>query len=313
MVVRRGRFLFAFAGLAAAQAAAAQDQATGADIVVEGKRLPRAEAQARAAELVRAFGVANGQRPAARWTSPVCLKVIGLPDDQKAAIAARFEAIARDARVPLAEPGCSPNALLTFTDDGARETRSIAEKQPRQLEELPRDTREHFLEAARAARWWYNTTLTGKDGMPPSTNEPAGLTYASGGGDAVPSAGSINVSGEGGSLNQQGSSIVSTQARRNIVGVTVIVDSTQSPGVPVENAADFGILVMLAEITPGAKSTGDTVLRAFDGPGSPDGLTAWDVAFLNSLYRIALDRRAGQHRARLAGAMTEQLGASKKD
>ena len=59
-------------------------------IVVDGQRLTKEEARARATDFVRRLGVVQGDRPAARWSSGICLKIKGVSADIADIVAARM-------------------------------------------------------------------------------------------------------------------------------------------------------------------------------------------------------------------------------
>jgi len=72
-----------------------------------------------------------------------------------------------------------------------------------------------------------------------------------------------------------------------ITRVLVIVDKTRLQGATIGQLADYVSMVSFAEIRPDARlDDAPTILKLFDGASkaAPAGLSAWDQAFLKSLY-----------------------------
>jgi hypothetical protein len=66
-----------------------------------------------------------------------------------------------------------------------------------------------------------------------------------------------------------------------------VIDKSKMQGVSRDQLADYIAMCAFSRIKPGA-TLGDapTILKLFDGPAAqaPAGLSAWDQAFLESLY-----------------------------
>lgn len=292
-------------GLVASVSASAQQSTT--DIVVEGERYPPEQARQISVDILGDFGVAQANAPAARWTEPICLRVIGLSDRHTAIVEARIREVATAVRAPLARGKCSGNAVVTFTGDGAQVTGEIARRAPNRLREVPEALRSRYVTDTLPARWWYSTGTGAADGMAASSVGPPGVNYE--GADSGATA--LGMSGDEGTVVTHRSSLVSTQTARSIHSATVIIDATQTGGAAIETLADFAALVLLAEVKPGARSSSISVLAAFGGYDPPKGLTDWDMAFLKALYRIPLDRTANRHRNQLVVEMSKSMASGK--
>lgn len=290
--------------LIAAPAVAQQD---ASDIVVQGERYPSEQAKQISTDMLSDFGVAQANAPAARWTEPICLKIVGLSDRQAAIVDARIREVAVMVRAPLAKGKCSGNAVVTFTGNGAQVTSEIARRAPGRLSEVPEALRSRYLTDSLPTRWWYSTGVGAADGMAASSAGPPGVFYEG----ADTGATALGMSGEDGTVVTHRSSLVSTQTARSIRSATVIIDASQTGGVAIETLADFAALVLLAEVKPGARSSSISVLAAFGGYDPPKGLTDWDMAFLKALYRIPLDRTANRHRGQLVVEMSKAMSAAK--
>lgn len=292
-------------GLVASVSASAQQDAS--EIVVEGARYPPEQAKQISTDILSDFGVAQANAPAARWTEPVCLKVIGLSDRQSAIVEARIREVAVTVRAPIARGKCSGNAVVSFTGDGAQVTGEIVRRDPNRLREVPEALRSRYVTDTMPARWWYSTGIGAADGMAASSVGPPGVFYEG----ADTGATALGMSGEEGTVVTHRSSMVSTQTARSIRSATVVIDARQTGGASIETLADFAALVLLAEVKPGARSSSISVLAAFGGYDPPKGLTDWDLAFLKALYRIPLDRTANRHRGQLVVEMSKAMSASK--
>lgn len=299
------RTALALLALAAAWPVAAQQDAS--DIVVEGERYPPEQAKQISTDILGDFGVAQANAPAARWTEPICLKVVGLSDRQAAIVDARIREIALSVRAPLARGKCSGNAVVTFTGNGAEVTGEIARRAPNRLREVPEALRVRYVSDLLPVRWWYSTGTGAADGMAASSVGAPGVYFEG----ADTGATALGVSGDEGTVVTHRSSMVSTQTARSIHSATVIIDASQTRGAAIETLADFAALVLLAEVKPGARSSSISVLAAFGSYDPPKGLTDWDMAFLKALYRIPLDRTANRHRSQLVVEMSKAMSTAK--
>ncbi|HVJ70527.1 MAG TPA: hypothetical protein VM531_03295, partial [Sphingomicrobium sp.] len=117
-------------------------QATNPTIVVKATPLDPEQARQRAVSFVKSTGVANGQKQVARWAVPVCIKIVGVSTVQTAQIEDLMLGVAREANVPVAKKGCSPNVTVIFTGDASEAVRYVHEKRPHQLRELSLANRE---------------------------------------------------------------------------------------------------------------------------------------------------------------------------
>ncbi len=292
-------------GVVTAVPVASQQDST--DIVVEGARYPPEQAKQISADILGDFGVAQANAPAARWTEPICLRVVGLSARQTAIVNARIREVAVMVRAPLARGKCSGNAIVSFTGKGADVTSQINRRAPNRMREVPAALRNRYLTDAMPARWWYSTGTGAADGMAASSVGAPGVFFENS--DATANA--LNISGDEGAIITHRSSMVSTQVARSIQSATVIIDASQTGGASIEALADFAALVLLAEVKPGARSSSISVLAAFGGYDPPKGLTDWDMAFLKALYRIPLDRTAGRHRNQLVVEMSKAMSTAK--
>jgi hypothetical protein len=266
--------------------------------------MTRDQAHQLATAFVRATGIASGRIPAARWVSPVCLKVAGLAPEQVKRVEERMKAIAASAEVRIGRPGCETNVLVFFTQDAGAFVREVARRSPNRLAEVPRDAREALVGGDAPVRWWYSTQVQSSHGM--GETEQTFNTS----GDAVMGVG-VRTQMSGGAISHYDSSVVSTQVRRALHGATVVVDADKVGGRSLEAIASFAAMVAFAEIRRADVPVQSSILSLFDAPAPPIDLTAQDLAFLRALYRLPLDREAVQHRGELVRGITEALASQK--
>lgn len=102
---------------------AAAQEAEPPAIVVEGEK-PRTEQEL--TELARDLaGNPRVDRPLARFEKPLCLMVAAGDTALGQEVAARIIANAKAAKVRVRGSGCSPNALVAFSDDAQAQLRDI--------------------------------------------------------------------------------------------------------------------------------------------------------------------------------------------
>lgn len=293
----------------AAAPAAPPRAATGKDpIIVQGERLSEDAVKQRAAQFVRATGVAEGTVPAARWVDPVCVQVQGLEDKGKRAAEAKIRSVAEAAGIALAPASCKSNIVISFTADGAGLAQAIHKQDSRRLGQLsPRD-REAVLASAAPVRWIYSTEVRGRNGEK--------LIEGGGAGQTMPS--THDGSGAGSSLGgdstmmHYGSSIVSTQTNRVLTSAIVIIDTDDAMGRRLDALAAYAALVAFAEIRNADATPDGSILGMFGSSEPPRDLTPQDSAFLRALYHMPLDREAMRHRGQLVHEMTRSLAASQE-
>lgn len=268
-------------------------------IVVTGTRTTREEARRQAVTFVRGVGVPGGDRPAARWEDPVCPHVIGLKGAHAAIVERKLRDIAREAHIPVAKASCKTNIVITFASDAGALVREVSSRSRAALAEVPIKARDSLRNGDAPVRWWYTTDVRSKDGVSASASPgpPPWTGNAEGGGSVLPDVGR--------SLQQYGSSIVSTQAIRVLTSATVVIDVNLAEGHTLDTVTSYAAMVAFAEIRGSDFAPRSSVLGAFQSDG-PHALTTRDLRFLRALYSLSLDREAHQQRAILVGALVAE-------
>lgn len=284
-------------GLASPQAAAPPQEpapVTLGDVVVEGRQLERL-----AREFIEDVSAPNRRRGLARWNTPLCVGVINLRRDAAQAIIDRVSDVARELDVRVGEPGCKPNALVVAADDGAGMARAMVESRRRefrvgstQMIQAP-SALEAFQSDDRPVRWWQISTPVDSQ-----TGERA-----------IRLAGDLGVTGEPSApvITVFAASRIISQIRDDMSRVFIIVDIDDVSGLSVGVLADYLAMVTLAQIDDDADSARyDTVMNLFASPGLVDGLTDWDMAYLQGLYSAEQNRISPNAQARnVANAVSD--------
>lgn len=250
------------------------------DVVVNGQRLPRAVAEARARAYVRQLGVALGMEQAARWIDPVCPKATGLDPALITWVETRVRQVAGEIGASLGKPGCAPNFFILFVSDGAGTTRALLDHAPDLVANFPRERREALLSGAAPIRWWQQIAPRSRDGAPIID----GFNRLGGGG-----------------------SVITTATIAAIDRATVVIDAERATGAMLSAVADYAALVGLAGLTPQTPPPADSILALFEGDRRARELSLWDRNFLQALYRVPPARDARRHRALLAGRLAEAV------
>lgn len=253
-----------------AQAPAAQDPTTLSDVVVDGRRL-RSVVQ----NFVGEVAAPAGDRGPARWNRPVCIGVVNLRADIAQYIVDRASDVARELGVTAGEPGCGPNVLIIAAADGRAIADGIVEERrgafrpggsgmTRSLQAL-----ENFRTSDAPVRWWHVSGPVDSETGQLATRLP---------GYAAPQ---IAVSR---------ASRIRSDIRDDMFKVIIVVDIDKASSVSLVQLADYCALIALAQVDAEADVAAfDTILNVFEDPSIP-GLTAWDMDYLNALYRIEQNR-----------------------
>jgi len=210
-----------------------------------------------------------------RWGTRVCPAVVGFSKDGGEFIAARLSQIARTAGVPLGGEHCSPPNLYVLATvnpseflkrwAGMRHWDMFGQAMPHEIDA--------FVATSRPVKAWYNTAAGGSDRM-------IGSAATAAGGNA-----GENIHAPKFASEDSGPLVKSVIW--SVRSAIVVIDKSKMQGVSATQLADYIAMCAFSRIKPAA-TLGDapTILKLFDGPAAqaPAGLSAWDQAFLESLY-----------------------------
>lgn len=237
------------------------------DVEVSGRRLR--EEVGRFVEEVAAPPPGRGL---ARWNGALCIGTVNVEQRIARPLIDHVAGVAASYGLRIRAPGCQPNVVILFTDDGPGLASAIVTAEPKAFRvkwtsQLDRGERalDAFQSADTPVRWWHVS-------MP-----VIGAT----GGQAIRMPGDVGyiyVPGEG--LVNKGRPITD-----HLNKVIIVVDLAKTENVLLPELAEYLAMVALAQVDPdGDTSRHDTVLNLFSRPGSVHGLSGWDRAYLTSLY-----------------------------
>lgn len=268
----------------------------------EGTALPDLEVTGHpTAEAVRDFvgriaAPARG-RGLARWRNRICPGVANLSHEAAQAIVDRITDVATDLGVETGAPGCDPNLVVIFTEDG----RGLAQAMVARDDEIfhqnvsghDRGTAalRDFQTADRPVRWWsLSLPIDGDTGqravrVPGDFAGPVDTKAAL----AIRCRPEDCVLAFAPTIVVRGASRLRSQIVDKIYKTIIIVDVDKVDGRTAAELGDYLAFVGLAQVDPEADTAGfDTVLNLFDG--SSQGLTEWDRSFLQALYAPSYQR-----------------------
>ncbi|AYG96135.1 hypothetical protein D8I30_13860 [Brevundimonas naejangsanensis] len=237
------------------------------DVVVSGRSL-RDEVQT----FVDEVAAPPPGRGLARWNDDVCIGTVNIGQEIAQPLIDHIAGVASTYGLRIREPGCRPNVIILFADDGAGLASALVTARPqafrvRWSSQLDRGSQalDAFESSGQPIRWWHVSLPV------------VGLTGAR----AIRMPGDIDpIYVPGGGRMNKGRAIAD-----NLIKVIIIVDLAKVEGVLLPELGDYLALVALAQIDPdGDTSRHDTVLNLFSRPGSVRGLSGWDKAYLASLY-----------------------------
>jgi hypothetical protein len=268
------------------------------EIEVIGKATP--EIRREAEEYIRSLGIANGEHQAARWIDPICPHSIGLGPAESALVDQQVRSVALAVGAPVAKEKCAPNFLVVFTDDAKGIARTVFRKVQLPSESI-RDRKE--LETGEEPiRWWYSSEALTRDATSAGVVTPSLMVETQGIMGAPGGVGGLPHNDDTKSLTLPNSSIVSTQVKRALTHVTIVIDVNAATGKSLRSVVYYASLVGLAEVRLGTTAP-NSILGLFGSEPNIGELTVTDNAFLRELYSMNMDRRAEQHRRVLIGGI----------
>jgi hypothetical protein len=264
--------------------------------------------QASSGDFVREIALAtDDDNPLARWDEGVCVGAVGLDPSQLQQLVDRVSLRARAVGLRPGRAGCRANVMVVFSNDSDAITRQIVDQRRDMLGfysgdnriTAGRDAMEEFANTPRPIRWWH-VSSTGVGSMRPDAaraRQNAGTTAAQAA-SASGSGGATGVSpGDVGSpqdlqgadgVRSNGSRTRTEESPNELTYALIVVDARRVSNTPTSAWMDYVAFNALAQINPDARTTNyPTILNLFSQSASPPTeLTAWDLAYLDALYRV---------------------------
>ncbi len=300
---------------------AAQDAGQASDqrrIVVTGEREPATPSEI--TDQARHVSIIGNplEEPLPRFEDWMCPGVIGLTEEAAAYIIHRLRANAETygLRIRREDDGqCETNFLIAFVDDAQNTLNDVAGRNGYLLAGLSVTERGELLDAPAGARVWSSVLTRTRDGMPVPTArdgrsapERQGATSGGTDGQGNPITSPFSTGVPPVSAGWSAHSKIYFPTREDIVSVLVLFDRAQVRGKSLLQLADYATMrgFALTRETSGAHAA-PTILSLFDGDGPhPGRLTAFDLAYLQSLYDDLPNLPAASKIARVSDELERQ-------
>lgn len=289
-----GLTLLSAANAGLAQLPAPPNPAEDTTIVVTGRKSSELERR----EFVRALtALSFGSGQIARFEQRICPAAIGLPAAQGAALAARLRRVAEAVGLATAKPGCAANVVVAVTTDKKAFMAELRTHHPEYFGDLsPSDIRRIARQPGPSTAW----QLAG----PPRSARGTDLFVDPSQGVAV-------------NRTTESASRINAPTRPQFDGAVVVVERGALDGLTVTQLADYGAMRAFAAIDVARVdgATTPTILHVLEAPmGSevPASLTAWDFAFLRSLYAAPPNLSPEAQRSAIQRAMEQAVDRAAK-
>jgi hypothetical protein len=257
--------LLAPSALAAQDAPAPPADQPGIVVTAKGQSLDPTVVTRQARQVTRDTDLRD--EPLPRFDGFACPGVIGLSAEYAQMLVGRMRMIAEELHIPLAPNGnCHPNIFVSFTEDGRADMAAIQKKTHLLSDVIDVQERQELLDEPGPVRVLsvVETRMQNGAQMPRRKN----LTE-------IPTA-----------TMEGGQSLISTATERHITQVIVLIDRAHASGKTLHQLADYAVMRVFAR-TRDAKGANApvSILGLFDeGATPPDGMTAFDRAYLAALY-----------------------------
>lgn len=303
-------FAVSAAATAAQQPAgpSAQTPAAPGDIVITQQKLNRDAVD----DFVDDVTVdANGQ--IAMFRAPICPFVDGFVDWQNKEVEKRIRQSAEAVGLPAAKEKCSPNVVLMVAKDAGATLRKLSDKKPILFQGiLPTEVR--GLLRQKGPVWtWQTIVESGSDGRfaPSSSDYKTGSKGADGSGGA---GGRFEDNASGFRTNIHSRVLKTTKP--DMVASFILIDFDALEGLTLTQIADYATIRTLARTQAKPTLRQRTMLRLFDVPADRradlDQLTAWDMAYLQALYRSSNAISANLQKGAITTEMRRRLARQGK-
>ena len=237
----------------------------------------------------------QSQSQLARFETRVCPMVAGMPTDWTA----NLTKIIRDNIVEfggkVAEPGCTPNATVIFSDQPHQFLKAFAAKQPAYFNMTPREL-DQFTAASRPVVSWHLTEVRSREGQDMSgAREITESKTLSVGGNQVGVTTDSPISAK---VNRQSAATrLYTNVREDMLIAFVVVDRQQTPGKSMRQLADVATMHLLLDIKQDAGTKDSTsILSLFEprseGAAPPPRMSQIDRGIVEGLYSLKQNNRS---------------------
>ena len=264
---------------------AAQEEAAPTDpIVVEGTR-------EKIRDQIRSILEPSGGQLSS-FGRGFCPLIIGFDAEWSAHLDTLIRANAKEFGLRPLDKGCTPTAIVIFTDEPQELIQGLRKKMPSLFETLYLPEIRRIANTERTSYSWRATGPVGRDGDLPTSGSFDGDA------NGVPV------------INAFSSSRLRSPTNYEIFNSYLIVDITKTPGMTLQQIADFATMNLLLDLEEEAvsKAPAGSILSLFDAEDptkvSP-GLSTFDRSLLTNLYAAENKARSASRQAStIAAAMT---------
>lgn len=312
---------------------AAQDN----DIVVTAERLHQ-QAVAYTAEVAQAPRSADQY---ARWDTRLCPRVAGIDPSAAQSLIDHIARRAYQVGVQAEREGCQANLIIVFASEPQQFARQVVDSRrdlmgyysEDDVTTEGRDALSDFVHSTRPVRWWHVSRTTTADGRQLGNTSTRGGRGTSDARPVVSDNGSPSLAdnlipnNQSGGPNDMSVALIGNglsgtdgvrsngtrtrqSTRQDISFALVIVDANAAAELPPEAVADYLAMATLVQVNPDADmSAFPSVLNLFSHTAAaPDGMTAWDQAYLQGLYTATREAsNSRRQRADIARRMAESV------
>ena len=280
----------AVAVAAAASPASGQSQPAdteSSEVVVVGQ----ANRDRAVRDYVKAITQVSSINPVGRFDSAnVCPAAVGLSEAHNAAIAARMRRIAQAAGMPVAEPGCSANALVLFSNDKDELIEAFRKTFPAYFRQPSGQPVEIGRQPGPVTAWHLEQRI-----------DRSGKAVGSGGATDVAVVSTPVVP-----------SRISGTLRPVFVASVVVIEVDSIIGLSITQVADYAAMRSFAKTDPARlkDSSAPSILTVLEAPMDseiPLTLTSWDMAYLKALYASVPTRFGTRQANEISRRINEEL------
>lgn len=267
----------AFATPLSAQETQAPPPAEAGNEIVVTAEMER-EAEQRLEQLTRTITRRpRTDKPLARQYDRICIAVIGLNPEFSMVLIEQMEANARRLDIPVGGEGCKPNTIIAFASNARGQIEQLREDSPWLFHEMLDHEYERVLRGNGGAHAWQTTEVREIDGKPLAVIQVGDPPRQ------VQSADPFNTTRLG------------QQIRTDMTASVVVFDSTAIEGKTLQQLADYASMRSFApvdDLSEGGPNATPSILTLFeDGLEPPEGMTDFDWAYLDALYKLPRNAR----------------------
>jgi hypothetical protein len=227
----------------------------------------------------------------ARFHTPVCPQVIGLPEAAARFFLDRLRQDALLARAEVDKPKCQANLVVVFIDDPSGFVRALRSRNSALVEDMQPEEMRRLINSHDPVRVWNVSIVTNERGERPAT--PPGGTPV-----------------DPPKLEVQSVSNFRPSSQQMIGSATLVFDQQATIGKSLGQLADYAAMRTLARTRPPSDTGVDTILTLFDPASNPPhALTTTDRAYLAALYRMPGNDALTTQRSVLASAIKKATRA----